>query len=279
MRVISFVAAVLWAGLTTVPAQSENPDAGGRAQVMVLGTFHFASSGSDVVNVDMGDMLAPERQAQISDVLDRLERFAPTKIAIELLPERQAVFNETYQAYLRGAHDLSANERQQLGMRLAKRLGHDGLYAVDYAQGMDFERMMAAGEAAGQTELLARLNALMTTYEDTFEREQGPGRTVLQALRYHNGPGLKEGNLPYMLLAMLGPPDNPAGAEVVGDWYTRNLAIYANIMSLIESPEDRILVIYGSGHAPQLTDFLEQNPDVALIPALDVLGDEESFGP
>lgn len=66
----------------------------------------------------------------------------------------------------------------------------------------------------------------------------------------------------------------PAGAEMVAQWYRRNLLIFANILRLIESDEDRILVIYGSGHRAHLREFVEQHPDLTDVSPLDYLPGE-----
>ena len=246
-----------------------------RPQVMILGTFHFGGSTQDVLNLSMGDLTTAERQLEIEEIVDRLARFAPTKIMVELAPEHEADFNATYQSYLAGEHELTPNERQQLGMRLAKKLGHDRLYAVDHRSGMDFDRMMAAGQAAGQEKLIAGFQATMQEVARFIGEVQGPDDTVLDALRVHNSQWAHDGNSIYLQLALLGSTDDPAGAEVVGGWYRRNLAIYANIARAIEGPEDRVLVIYGSGHLAQLASFFDQNPDFDRVSALEVLGEPE----
>lgn len=82
-----------------------------------------------------------------------------------------------------------------------------------------------------------------------------------------------QGNGLYLKLAVLGTDEDPAGAEVVAAWYERNLKIYSNIARLVEGPQERVLVIFGSGHLPQLVGFFDENPDYEVVPALDVLGE------
>lgn len=240
--------------------------------VMILGTFHFEGSATDGVSVTMGDMLSEKRQFEIEEVVDRLAKFKPTQIMIEATPEHAAHLNATYRDYVAGKHELTANEIQQLGMRLAKRLGHEKLYMVDYHQGMDFERMMKAGQEAGQQEILGWFQQAIGSVEQSLAEAQSPDKTVLDALRFHNGPWALDGNSLYLQLAVLGSNENPAGAEVIGGWYERNLHIYANIARAIEGPDARVLVIYGSGHLPLLADFFDENPNYQLVSALDVLG-------
>jgi hypothetical protein len=268
--VLSAFLAAMSALLVPVHASADREN---RPAVMVLGTFHFQGSQSDAISVTMGDVTSPRRQAEVKAVIARLRQFAPTKIAVELPPEHEVAFNEIYKKYKSGEHKLSASESQQIGMRLAKELGHEKLYAVDFRQDMDMQRVFAAGGAAGQTDQIALIQKTIGDIESGLKEAQSTEKTILEALRFHNGPLLQNGNGLYLQFALLGTADDPAGAEVVGGWYERNLKIYANIARLAETPKDRILVIYGSGHAPHLTSFFDQNPEFELVPAMSVLGE------
>jgi Family of unknown function (DUF5694) len=258
---------LLAVGTMTVAHAADSP-----ASVMILGTFHFDQPGLDLINVGAGDVLDARRQAEIESVVERLAAYAPTRIALELLPEDADRFNARYQAWRRGEAELTANERDQLGMRLAARLGHERLYAVDYRPlGMDFDAMMAAGQAAGQSPLMAALQQDFRAIEETLEREQDPDQTIAEMLAFHNGPWVEAGNALYLRMAQLGSDEAPTGADVIADWYSRNLHIYANVARLAQDAGERILVIYGSGHRDHLTDFFEESPDFTLVSPLEYL--------
>ena len=244
------------------------------AEVMILGSFHFDNPGQDLVNVETDDVLTPKRQAEIQAVVDALAGFRPTKIAVELTPENEAEFNEFYAVWRRGERGLKRNERQQLGMRLAKALDHDRLYAIDVPVDLDFNGAFAAGTQAGQEKLLGRLGTEMEAIRAVATEMQGPNMTIAESLRQHNGRLFDEGNWFYLVMAGLGSGDNPAGAEMVAQWYRRNLLIFANILRLIESDEERVLVIYGSGHRAHLREFVEQHPDLTDVSPLDYLPGE-----
>jgi hypothetical protein len=47
-------------------------------------------------------------------------------------------------------------------------------------------------------------------------------------------------------------------------WYQRNIRIYRNIVALIDSPAERILVIYGSGHLGWLRQDIANDASVKL---------------
>ncbi len=244
------------------------------AEVMVLGTFHFDNPGRDLINVETDDVLTKKRQAEIQAVVDGLAEFKPTKIAVELTPGHEASLNATYAAWRRGEHELTRNERQQLGMRLAAAAGHDRLYAVDVSVDLDFDAAFAAGGRAGQDKLLARLAQERESIMEIATAMQGPDLSIGESLRHHNGRIFDEGNGPYLLMAGLGSNDNPAGAEMVAQWYRRNLLIFANILRLIESDDERILVIYGSGHRAHLKAFVDQHPELTAVSPLDYLPEE-----
>jgi len=55
-----------------------------------------------------------------------------------------------------------------------------------------------------------------------------------------------------------------AGADLVADWFRRNMRIYTNIVRLAESSGERILVIYGSGHLGWLQFAFASNPNFRL---------------
>ncbi|NJM54326.1 MAG: hypothetical protein HC846_13665 [Blastocatellia bacterium] len=49
------------------------------------------------------------------------------------------------------------------------------------------------------------------------------------------------------------------GANYLSWWYGRNMKILANIIRITDSSNDRILVIYGSGHAKLLNQFAKES--------------------
>jgi hypothetical protein len=271
-RNFSLLTMVMLLLVFVVPAQAA--DETGQTKVMVVGTFHFAGSDGDKVSVTMGDMLGEERQAEIHEVVERLASFQPTRIMVEMPHDMQPRLDGMYAAWLAGQRELGASETEQLGMRLARKLGHGRIHAVDHRQPMDFERMMKAGAEAGQGQVLGWFQGAIAGVQSSLEDAQGPDKSLLDALRFHNGPWGMQGNGLYLKLAVLGTDEDPAGAEVVAAWYERNLKIYSNIARLVEGPEERVLVIFGSGHLPQLVGFFDENPDYEVVSALDVLGSE-----
>lgn len=234
-------------------------------EIMVLGTYHFRSGGSDYVANQVDDHLSPRRQAEISELLDGLERFRPTKIVIELEPRNEAEFNARYARYRAGAEALGVNERDQIGMALAARLGHERLYAADFRNGMDFDAMLGAARAAGQTRLLARFEAAFA--EIQAQQAHEAALSVRERLARMNTPEAQAPHAVYMTMAQMGSREDAVGAREMGNWWTRNMIIFAQIAQVSE-PGDRVLVIYGQGHKFLLDQYFSQTDGFQLVDPL-----------
>ena len=165
----SVPALVLLFALHAFPAASQSPPAEkpvgpARAEVLVLGVFHMANPGRDIVNTQVDDVLAPKRQAEIAELIAALKKFRPTKIAVEATFDDD-VTAKRYADYLAGTHTLTRNETQQIGFRLAKELGHKTLFAVDADGEFPFPRLVDYAKANGRLQeheaLMADVDAMV----------------------------------------------------------------------------------------------------------------------
>lgn len=243
---------------TPAAAQNDAP-----AEVMVLGTFHFHKVS------DSTTILAPERQAQIRAVVRSLAEFRPTKTAVEEIRADADRLDSLYTAYRSGRHEITRNERQQLGFRLADRLGHERLYSIDYKHDWPMESVVDHAE---------KHQPWFTDYwEDWMDWAEEMALqvpddvSISERLRMWNHPdtlALMHGR--YMRAAEVGTDSGYVGANFVAEWYRRNIYIFANLTG-IANPGDRIIVIIGSGHAPTLRRFVAAHPRMKLIDPLDYL--------
>jgi hypothetical protein len=110
-------------------AQGPAPPAA-RAEVLVLGVYHMANPGRDIHNMRSDDVLAPKRQAEIGQLVEVLKRFRPTRVAVERDAFDSRIAKD-YADYVAGSHELSRNEVEQIGFRVARELGHKAVYPVD----------------------------------------------------------------------------------------------------------------------------------------------------
>ncbi|GLS01053.1 hypothetical protein GCM10007859_10630 [Brevundimonas denitrificans] len=232
-----------------------------RPALMVLGTAHLANNNRDVLRTEVDDVMSATRQAEIEAVVESLARWRPTRIAVEIDTTGQARLDRRYADYRAGAYALTASEIDQIGLRLAARLGHDRVYAVDWndmppGEEADYNWIEGA-EAAGEQ---ARLAELRNPVRGQRTTDLVRSRPIPEWLALMNSPEyLLVMHRPYYDFALLGGSATNQGANWVGAWHGRNLKIFANLVRLADDPGERVLVIYGAGHAFLLNRFAEES--------------------
>ncbi|HVT12838.1 MAG TPA: DUF5694 domain-containing protein [Fimbriimonadaceae bacterium] len=256
---------VLIAMASSIQAPTQRPE------ILVLGTYHMANPGRDLHNVQADDVRSPKRQKEIEELVQVLERFHPTRIAVEEEIGSDRLAKE-YADYLAGKYELTRNETDQIAYRLGKKLGLKQIDAVD--EGMDFpwQRVLNYAKANGRSKELDEVSAGW----GKLAKEQGDfmaSHTVLETLEYLNSDEhvAQDVGLYYAIVRM-GDPADPAGQDLLAAWYKRNIHIYHNIRSLVDSPTDRILVVYGAGHLGWLRQDIANDPSVQLRKLSDLVG-------
>lgn len=255
----STVVSLIAVAAACLPAIAQQPKL---PEVLVLGTYHMANPGHDIFNMQADDVLAPKRQQEIAEAAAVLERFKPTKVAVEA--ESQKKLDERYAQYLAGKYVLTANEIDQLGLRVAKDLGQTAIYAVDADGDFPFQRVVNFAKASGQS---AKLDATMKDIGEMVKAQDDylKTHTVLQTLLYMNADAKVARDVGfYYLQARLGEPGDYAGPDLLAEWYRRNVRIYNNVAKLITGADDRILVIFGAGHLGWLRQDFSSDPTVHL---------------
>ena len=77
---------------------------------------------------------------------------------------------------------------------------------------------------------------------------------------------IEEKHRPYLRMLQSGDLSDQPGAELYGYWMMRNAKIFGKAM-LVTKPGDRVLIIYGAGHAYGLRHFAAEMPGYALVPS------------
>ncbi|MED5549987.1 MAG: DUF5694 domain-containing protein [Pseudomonadota bacterium] len=281
LRTVITATITLAAAATTTLAQTP-PRPEPVAEVLILGTYHFSNPGRDQYNARADDMLSERRQAEIADLLDGLAVFAPTMVAVEA--GRESPINERYAAWRAGEAELSVNERQQIGFRMADRMGLDRVAPIDADHRfMAYEDLLLAyQQLAGSepdphlAEIEAATNALGRGFTAETEARQA-AHTVGEVLAWMNTDAALDANQDFYLAYQIRrwePDGSPAGAYTVGNWYTRNLLMLQNLLYELEGREDeRVLLIVGQGHAAILRELVAASPWLTLADPLDYLPD------
>ncbi len=239
---------------------------------MIVGVAHLVAK-ADLHNSTWGqDALGPAMQAQIKLVVARLAAFRPTKVMIEADPGKPA-FVERYKAYLAGRYALGPNENDQFGYRLAAIAGNPTIYPID-ARGnfpFDYDAVLASARRNHQGAILAAADGHAAKLVATASALEKQNR-VLDVLAYLNSPPALDANASwYAYVDRVGNARSDyAGADLVSNWYARNLHIFANVMHVVR-PGDRVVVFIGQGHAAMLRPLILLSPDLRLISPLPYL--------
>ncbi|RFF26554.1 hypothetical protein DZK25_12355 [Wenzhouxiangella sp. 15181] len=69
----------------------------------------------------------------------------------------------------------------------------------------------------------------------------------------------------------IGFTEHHIGADMVAQWYKRNLRIYANVAHEVEEKDDRVVLMMGQAHIWTLRQFFRDNPDFKVVPVAKVL--------
>ena len=224
-----------------LPALSQQPAAPARAEVLVLGVYHMSNPGHDIFNMQADDVLAPKRQQEIAQLIEVLKKFHPTKIAIEADIWSKRV-GQQYSDYVAGKYTLSRNEIDQIGYRLAKELGHKSVFPVDVDGEFPFQRIVDHAKASGRSK---ELDAMMGEVGDMVKKQNAylVSHTVLETLLYMNSDDKVTEDVGfYYREVQFGEPGDWAGADLLSDWFRRNMRIYSNVLQLADSPNERVLV-------------------------------------
>lgn len=245
------------AGGTAVASEKGAPEP---IQVMVLGTYHFANPGLDLNNMKADDVTLPHRQSELETLAKAIAEFRPTKIMVEAVSKTADLTDPDFSKFSPATLARVPNERVQIGYRVAHRLGHRKVYAIDEQPGpgepdyFPFGKVAASAKQQGQD---VQLQSLMKKgAAATAEMEEMQKRmTIPQLLMERNRPETATGEqaLYYELLGF-GDTENQPGADLNAMWYLRNAKIFGKLAKLV-TPGDRVLVIYGAAHNYWLRHF------------------------
>ncbi len=173
-----------------------------------------------------------------------------------------------YLAFTPDALKTDRNEIAQIAYRLAHDQGIARVYGIDARSGeIDFFPFgkVQAFEAANGLDVTGPMIADVQARAAEFSETQKT-HTISQLLALENDPDTikREHNDFYYGLFELGDAEAQPGAELNYGWYARN-AITFNKIAAVTEPGDRVIVLFGSGHAYWLRHFAENTPDFSLV--------------
>lgn len=241
-----------------------------KAKVLVVGTFHMDYPGLDTFKTtdeDKIDVLIEPKKSEVTELVEYIKKFKPKKIAIEAYDSWNAT--EKLRQYKNGELRDKRDERYQIAMRIANEMQLDTLYAIDSgSMSEDLEKIDSSYTNALFKDFdFQSDDPYETYYKDWFDQEDKiiPKVNLLDYFKHINS---KESHQYGYGVYLVGDfkLDNERGADIISSWwYNRNLRIFRKLQLITKSPNDRILLIFGNGHAAVLRQFLEASPEYEFV--------------
>jgi hypothetical protein len=234
-------------------------------QVMILGVYHFDNPGRDVHNAKVDDVTTPRRQTELAEVATRLGAFKPTRIALEAQIDTPDLIYAKYRAFKPADLTKNRDERVQLGFRIAQRAGLAEVHGIDADGDFPYDKVQAfaAKTAAGKARFAAIDQQVgdMVRELDALQKTQSVGALLA---RFNDPAQIRTMHAFYNALLVFGDTASQPGAELNAAWYLRNARIFARLTQ-IARPGDRVIVVFGAGHAYWLRHFVETTPGFQLV--------------
>jgi len=235
-----------------------------KPEIMILGIFHMRDT-PDLYKARRDDIHTEEGQREIRKVVDCIKEFKPTKIAFEIVKEKQGTLHEEYRQFLNGMLEPEVNEIHQLGFRAAAELSHDTVYAVDW---MDDVENIGLGDVfewakKHQPDMVEMING---HYRPKIKQAIEDSSIIERIKALNTESNIELNHEMYMAIARIGQCPEYVGIDWLRWWYQRNLIIYANLAE-ITCPTDRTLLIIGSAHIHLITQFLKESGLFNVVPA------------
>ncbi|MEM9078447.1 MAG: DUF5694 domain-containing protein [Bacteroidota bacterium] len=239
-----------------------------QTKVLVVGMFHLDYPGLDThktTDDNKIDVLKEPKKTEVTELVEYIKKFKPNKIMIESKTD----WNNRYQEYKGGAYRDKRDERYQVALRIAHELNIDSVYSVD--------AKTLQSELFEKDSVLARslienidwkssdpyLESAFKWYD--YRESQIKHTNLLTYLKEMNSREIHNSNFGLYLTGRMATKDYDGADNFTLWWYNRNVRIFSNILRLTEGPEDRILAVFGNGHAAILRQLFEASPQYEFV--------------
>lgn len=244
-----------------------------KTKVLVVGSFHFDYPNLDAHKTnkeDQIDVLSPKTAKEVTELVEYIKKFKPTKIAIEAWPDWNA--NQKLKEYNEGKHRDQRDERYQLAMRIANELTINELYSIDAESILDdLEKQFGKTDSAFFKKLTKdydfRSDDPISQQFTAFYKSSEPKnfKSLLDNFMYMNSKESHRYGYGAYLSGDFKLREYDGADMLALYWYSRNLRMFRNIQKIPHNSEDRILVIAGNGHAAVLRQLFTASAEYDFI--------------
>lgn len=215
-----------------------------KKKIILIGTFHFEAD-ADFIKV---------KEEEIREFVEFLAEWSPSKIALEWESKDEQFLNERFH---KGSNQYSIDEIEQIGFRLAKKLEHNKVYAVNWE-----------GELV-QEDVQNLFNEIKENYPEIFGKIESLN-SASPALSYTSSlieafcrlnereyiHSLEQLYLSFVIVE--NKKGEKIGINFLDKWMKRELTIFKNMIDISrDRTEECILLVIGSDHIWMLRRLFE----------------------
>ena len=260
-----------------IEKKSEKPET---LEVLIVGTFHFANfnpkNNGDLVQKKIRDVLTHENQTELENIALKIAEFNPDKIFVEESYKRQEKLDSIFSSFPIST-DYKTTKRQetyQLAFRVAKKLNHKKVYAIDLRTDFPYGSLLTEMKKAKQFELIKKDEFELKNLEKSANELFSSDKTLSEIIFYYNEDKYRKDDINwYLSLANQGGElTNFVGSHLTSEWYRRNLHMYSIIQKSIENKDKKIMILGGSSHIAMFKDFIDYNPEWKTVELKEIMG-------
>ncbi|AZA52469.1 DUF5694 domain-containing protein [Chryseobacterium sp. G0201] len=244
-----------------------------KTKVLIVGSFHFDYPNLDAHKTeksDQVDVLSPKTAKEVTELVEYIKKFKPTKIAIEAWPKWNA--NQKLKEYSEGKYRDKRDERYQLAIRIANELKINELFSIDASSiSDDLEKRYGKQDSAYFNAIskdydFQSNDAISNQYTVFFKSTEPKNfKSILESFKYMNSKEFHQYEYGAYLTGDFKLRDHDGADMLSLYWYNRNLRMFRNIQNIPHNAEDRILVIAGNGHASVLRQLFTSSPEYEYV--------------
>ena len=215
-----------------------------KKEIILVGTFHFEQD-PELIN---------DKESEIEDLVEYLSDYKPLKIALEWDRSKNDELNEEYKASNKvGVID----EVYRLGFKLARKMQHEEVYAVNWTGNLTEEDMINLNHSIQSS--YPEIQKIMNSLSENPPGISSTTNLINSYKRLNNTEYLKDiENMYLSFVAVQNDNGEMIGLNVLNKWFERELMIFKNIIeSSVEQFDQRVLLIIGNDHLWMLKKLFE----------------------
>ena len=212
-------------------------------EIILVGTYHFEQHAE----------LIKDKEYEIERLVEYLLDFNPTKIALEWEMEFNDELNKEYKD---SKGNYSLNEIQQIGFRLAQKLQHENVYAVDWTGNLTQEDL---DKLNFSVQRYPKIYRSMNTLTEKTPDVKSDTNLIRSYQELNHADYIAE--IENMYLSFVSVEDEKGekvGFNFINKWFERELMIFKNVVKIVaEHDYERIFLLIGSDHIWLLKNLFE----------------------